>query len=265
MITSIVVLPVVLVATYLGGLPFTLLAGGLALFGLLEFYLLAEGRPEQGSPVIGVPMYIVVVIGFHFQENWLIFGAVIVGCVIVFLWELLRNKGNLRRSVLQSAMTLAGVLYLGFPTGFMISTRALPITGIYWLLVIFALTWGTDTLAYIGGRLWGKRKLAPTISPKKTVEGAIVGIFGGWTPALIVLGLNGLISAGSVFIVAIGPFMAIIGDLFESMMKRWFGVKDSHIRGLDILPGHGGVLDRVDSLVFVTTFVYLTIRLFQLA
>lgn len=261
LVTSALVLPVVLIVTWLGGFPFALLGGAMALVGLIEFYLLASGRYSQGSTIIGVPLFIAIVAGFYLQQDaiWLI--ALIVGTAATLILETLRHPNDFRRSLIQTGMTLFGVFYLAFPTGFLIATRAIPGNGLYWLLWVFALTWGTDTMAYIGGRLWGKRKLAPSISPKKTVEGAIVGIFGGWTPALIILGLNGLISPATLLITAAAPFVAIAGDLIESYMKRWFGAKDSHIRGLDILPGHGGVLDRVDSLVFVTTFVYFGMRL----
>lgn len=261
LVTSALVLPVVLIVTWLGGFPFALLGGAMALVGLIEFYLLASGRYSQGSTIIGVPLFIAIVAGFYLQQDaiWLI--ALIVGTAATLILETLRHPNDFRRSLIQTCMTLFGVFYLAFPTGFLIATRAIPQNGLFWLLWVFALTWGTDTMAYIGGRLWGKRKLAPSISPKKTVEGAIVGIFGGWTPALIILGLNGLISPATLLITAVAPFVAIAGDLIESYMKRWFGAKDSHIRGLDILPGHGGVLDRVDSLVFVTTFVYFGMRL----
>lgn len=261
LITSAVVLPFVLIATWLGGIPFMVLSGAMALVGLIEFYLLASGRYSQGSVIIGVPMFIAIVLAFYLQQDALWLGALIAGAVAALILETIRHPNDFRRSLIQTGMTLFGVFYLAFPTGFLSATRGLPEYGLVWLLWIFALTWGTDTMAYIGGRLWGKRKLAPTISPKKTVEGAIVGIFGAWTPALIILGLNGLISPATLLITAIAPFVAIAGDLIESYMKRWFGAKDSHIRGLDILPGHGGVLDRVDSLVFVTTFVYFGMRL----
>src|SRR5690606_17236083 len=99
--------------------------------------------------------------------------------------------------------------------------------------------WGSDTFAYLGGRFFGKTKLAPVLSPKKTVEGAIIGIFGGIIPATLVLFLGEQLTTGSFLLVCAGPFAAIGGDLFESALKRYFGVKDSHIAGLNIFPGHG--------------------------
>lgn len=262
-ITSVIALPIVLVAVWLGGWPFTLLVLSLALVALVEFYLLAAGRASQGHIPLGVLMVIGVVVAFHLDIDWLWPVSLGVGCAAVFIVEMLRHPNDARRSAIQTGMTLFGVLYIGFSTGFLVATRALP-DGLIWLLVVLALTWGTDTFAYIGGRLWGKTKLAPAISPKKTVEGAIVGFFGGMIPALIILALSSKLTPPALILALIGPPVAIAGDLAESGMKRAFNAKDSHIRGLDLLPGHGGVLDRVDSLILVAAVTYAFIRLFAL-
>jgi phosphatidate cytidylyltransferase len=161
----------------------------------------------------------------------------------------------------RTLITLGSVLYVGFPAAFAIAIRNLP-DGLLWLVVVFCITWGTDMLAYIGGRLWGRTKLAPMISPKKTLEGAIVGVVGGILPAAIVLGLNNKFTVATLVLLALGPLLAILGDLVESWLKRAFQVKDSHLMGFDILPGHGGVLDRVDGLIVVVTFVYVFLLFF---
>jgi phosphatidate cytidylyltransferase len=130
-----------------------------------------------------------------------------------------------------------------------------------WLLLVFCVTWGTDSFAYIGGRLWGKTPLAPKLSPRKTLEGAVVGVIGGIVPSLILLATANLLSAGTIFFVLVAPLVAIAGDLFESGLKRFFEVKDSHIAGFDILPGHGGILDRTDALLLVSMFAYAVFML----
>ncbi|MFS8543566.1 MAG: phosphatidate cytidylyltransferase, partial [Limnochordales bacterium] len=96
----------------------------------------------------------------------------------------------------------------------------------------------------------------PHISPKKTVEGAIVGVIGGIVPATLVLVAADKFTTSAMIPLALGPLLAILGDLVESGLKRLFQVKDSHLTGFDILPGHGGVLDRVDGLILVTVFAY---------
>lgn len=262
-ITALVGGPLVLFAVLAGGIPFALVVLFGALVGVIEFYHLAQNRPSRGSNLVGVPMYLAVVLAFYFREPRLLLAALGVGTAATFLLELIRQH-NLRWSLTQTAMTLAGILYIGFPAGFLISLRALPgeNEGVLWVLLILFVTWGTDSFAYVGGRLWGKTPLAPTLSPKKTREGALVGVIGGVVPALILLTLTHSLSTATLVFIVIGPFVAIVGDLFESALKRFFGIKDSHVPGLDILPGHGGILDRIDALLFVSALAYLVYLLF---
>jgi phosphatidate cytidylyltransferase len=262
-ITAAVVGPLVVIAVLIGGLAFTLVVTVFALVGLLEFYMLARDRPSQGSALVGVPTMLLVVLAFHFGQPAFSLIILALCAVVTFCLEMIRNRADVRRNFLQVGMTLAGVLYLGFPSGFLVGLRGLPNGGL-WILVILCVTWGTDTFAYVGGRLWGKTKLAPKLSPKKTVEGAIVGVIGGIVPALILLAYTDTISAGTLVFVVLGPLVAIFGDLFESALKRFFNVKDSHIDGLDLLPGHGGILDRTDALLLVATFAYFAFMLLGL-
>ena len=123
-VTAMVVLPFVLIAAILGGLPFTLLAGSLACVGVAEFYLLAQNRQVQGSTLVGVPTSAVIMLAFHLQDVTLGIGALIVGMVLTFVLETIRHPNDLRRSLVQVVMTLAGVFYLGIPTGYLIRMRA---------------------------------------------------------------------------------------------------------------------------------------------
>src|SRR4029079_3741020 len=139
---------------------------------------------------------------------------------------------------------VAGFVYALLPALALLWIRERDAHGLYLLIWVFMVTWSTDIGAYFAGRTFGKRKLAPTISPNKTVEGLLGGIasaalFGGaWTIA------TGLGTA----LIVLAPVLAVAaqaGDLFESGMKRRAGVKDSGVW----LPGHGGALDRLDGLV----------------
>lgn len=119
-----------------------------------------------------------------------------------------------------------------------------------WFFVIFAITSGADVFAYLGGSLFGKHKLMPKISPKKTVEGAISGLLGACGLGLLAIYLmfgNELINVKTALILLGIGILAEIGDLFASSIKRSVGIKDYS----NILPGHGGILDRFDSLIFV--------------
>ena len=149
------------------------------------------------------------------------------------------------------------VFYIAFPTAFLISLRNAPQNGLIWLFVVYAITWGTDTFAYVFGKTFGRTKLAPLISPNKTVEGAIGGILAAWIPAFSLLIFTGAFEPKLIPMIVAGPFLAVSGDLFESALKRFFRVKDSYVAGFNVFPGHGGVLDRIDALVWVASWVFL--------
>jgi len=147
-------------------------------------------------------------------------------------------------------------LYLGLPIGAMVALRALRGREVLFLLLLTVMA--SDTGQYYSGRAFGRRLLAPAISPKKTVEGAIGGfVFGAvmlivvgtwWIPSMPV-GLRALLGAAVVM-------LGIAGDLFESMLKRSAGVKDSSA----LIPGHGGVLDRIDALLFAAPIYYVVLK-----
>jgi phosphatidate cytidylyltransferase len=154
------------------------------------------------------------------------------------------------------AVALFPVLYLGVPFGAVVAVRDRWGAGAMFALLFTIIA--SDTAQYYGGRFMGRRLLAPVISPKKTIEGALSGFVAGavvlpafgrlWLPvlppwALAVVGIT-LVAAG------------IVGDLFESLLKRSAGVKDAS----SIIPGHGGVLDRIDSLLFAGPVYYVFLR-----
>lgn len=264
MMTSLILMPLVMVAVVLGGWAFLVVIGVVAAVGVMEFYHLARRRSFQGSTVVGLPATVSVILAFHYDQPAYAALAIAMTAVAAWVLETVRHPRAWQQTLLQTGMTLAGVAYIGLPAAFIVGVRNLP-DGLTWLLVVLALTWGTDSLAYIGGRLWGRKPLAPVISPKKTVEGAVVGYLGGLLVAGVVLLLGGKASWAAAAMIALGPLVAIGGDLLESGLKRVFDVKDSFIPGLNLFPGHGGVLDRVDALICVGTFCYLWIRVFNLA
>ena len=260
LITASVLLPVAILVSFAGGNLFFALILPVMSIGILEFYVMEKDTPTQGSSLTGIPTGIAVVSAFYLQEASLWRAALALCIALTLVLELARHPKQAGRALGQVGTTLCGVLYVAFPAAFMVSIRNAPQDGLIWVFLIFAITWGADTFGYVCGRLFGRKKLAPRISPNKTVEGAVGGILGAWIPAFLLLALTDTLQPILIPLVAVGPFLAVGGDLFESAMKRFFRVKDSYVAGFNVFPGHGGVLDRIDALVWVTSwvFVYLT-------
>jgi phosphatidate cytidylyltransferase len=157
-----------------------------------------------------------------------------------------------------AAAALFPVLYIGLPLGALAATR---LAGRETIVLLAAVIIASDSGQYYSGRAFGRRKLAPGISPKKTVEGAIGGVVIGCA-AMIAGGLSvfpaasvGMLILMSLAVVTLG----IVGDLFESLLKRSAGVKDSS----SLIPGHGGILDRIDSWLFAGPVYYVFVRYLQ--
>ena len=154
-----------------------------------------------------------------------------------------------------------GIVYIGFLTSHLVLIRGLP-DGAAWLVILSAITAGSDSGAYYCGRAFGRKKLSPNVSPKKTVEGAIGGLvvgvaFSAFFAWLLLPVVNWL------FLISVSSLLTgagILGDLTESVMKRGTDTKDSG----RILAGHGGVLDRIDSLLFAGPLLYYLLVLARL-
>jgi phosphatidate cytidylyltransferase len=152
--------------------------------------------------------------------------------------------------------TLFPALYIGLPISALIGIRALGGPRVLFLLMLTVIV--SDTSQYYTGRLFGRRPLAPAVSPKKTVEGAVGGLVFG-TALFAVVGMWWLPGLPIAFRVLLGltlVALGIAGDLFESMLKRSAGVKDSSA----LIPGHGGVLDRIDALLFAAPVYYIVLK-----
>jgi len=156
-----------------------------------------------------------------------------------------------------AAATLFPVLYLGLPLGMVMTIR--DTWGREVLLLVLLVVWVSDTAQFYAGTLLGRHRLAPTISPRKSIEGAVGGFIAG-VAIMMTLGRLWLPAIGVPILAAIGAglvALGIAGDLFESLLKRSANVKDSS----GLIPGHGGVLDRIDALLFVVPAFYLVLTL----
>ena len=160
------------------------------------------------------------------------------------------------RAVPSSLAALFGVVYIGIPFALLAHLRA--VAGWQPALLLVAAVVVSDSLQYYTGRLFGRRPLAPTVSPKKTVEGAIGGVVAAavFMAAAGPFVLSGVSRAGFAGVGTMLALAGICGDLFESQLKRMAGIKDSS----QLIPGHGGVLDRVDALLFAAPVFYVLVR-----
>ena len=175
--------------------------------------------------------------------------------LILFIEQIITGG---KKTIVDIMVTIFGIAYVPFLLVFFTLLRAKQPMGLIYIAYIFTSAWGSDTFAYLIGKKFGKHKLTP-ISPKKTVEGAIGGIVGALLFSLIyTIGMNNLmnLSINYLHIAIITIVLAIIGeigDLAASGIKRYCGIKDFS----DLLPGHGGMLDRIDSLLLITPFAYI--------
>ena len=224
------------------------LAGALALF---EFYRLCFSDRSQSWLIgIGLIGFAAVILGAHWP-NIIVPSllATLIGIISVPLF----SRAPLEQSLKDGAMTLFGVLYLGLTLGPLSMTRLLP-QGEWLIFFLLLVTWASDTGAYYIGTLYGRHRLAPTISPKKSYEGLVGGLIGAIIAAYIIRWWF-LTELSGLDCLVLGTLLTITGlwgDLTESAMKRSVGLKDSG----GILPGHGGMLDRLDSLLFTAPAFY---------
>ncbi len=196
-----------------------------------------------GAPLI---LFIVYSGGALFTALLAVIG---VGGLLEFRRMVVRHPGTAR-------MTAFGILYIGLPLCLAVWLRALP-EGLFWTACLLLTNWMTDTAAYFGGRLFGRRPLAPRISPNKTLEGALTGWIAGALVGLLVLLVGSHLSARTVLFPILVALAVILGDLFESALKRHYAIKDAS----QIIPGHGGILDRIDGTLFalLVAAVYLLV------
>jgi len=189
--------------------------------------------------------------------------ALTVSVLVAMAWHLLEYENGCDQAGTDFAVTTAGIVYLGWIGAYLIDLRGLP-NGLWWLLLVLPAVWLSDTAAYFVGRQFGRHPLSPRLSPKKTWEGYWAGVIAGTLGTLGLSLLWHLLGGPAVLwwkALALGAALSVLatlGDLGESMLKRQAGVKDSS----NIIPGHGGVLDRIDSWLWGAALGYLLITWF---
>ena len=254
-VSAAVLIPIVALVVYFGdwALLVTMLFVGLAATYEYITMLRTKGNP---SYFVAMAFAALLIADGHWSNLGIARWAMLAFPLAALAIEVFH--GNRPGSANDWALTIAGAVYIGYAVSFFLRLRASE-QGLYWIIVALLGTWICDTGAYFVGSTIGKRKLCPKISPKKTWEGAIGGLVSG-VLAVVLLSwwlLDLAIGWGLLLGVAV-VLAATFGDLAESVIKRQVGIKDSG----KLIPGHGGMLDRVDSLLFVVPIVYAVARLY---
>lgn len=250
-LSAVVLVPVVFAVIWFGDPWFTLALGVVALLGVLEFYQMLASAGKPPLVVFGSLWTILFIAGAHCPSPHVL-PLLFAGAVILPLMWLV-TRPDVEKGLERWLGTLGGILYVGWLLSYFVPLWNIG-QGRDWVLLVVFATFATDTTAYFVGRWRGRHPLAPAISPKKSIEGAVAGFLGGVTATVvlaIILRLDGNLWQTVLLGCLIGV-VSQVGDLAESLLKRSTGVKDaSHL-----IPGHGGVLDRLDSLLFTVVVVY---------
>jgi len=265
-LTALVALPVLLYTVWSASpYPFVILTALAVILALREIYALAARVDCQPVQAFGYAAAILVIGCFVLDRPaWI--AAVIAALTILSLAGALSRPEQMDRSLAAAAATVFGVIYVALLAGFLAGVRMTPdaaaVTHLASKLItlFLAMVMFTDTGAYYTGRAIGRHKLAPRISPGKTVEGSVGGFISGIAagPLCRLIFFPQLPLVDSMLLGASIGILGQVGDLAESMLKRGSGVKDSG----GLLPGHGGMLDRLDSILFCAPLIYYYSRFF---
>jgi phosphatidate cytidylyltransferase len=256
--SAVVLFPLAVWLTILGGLPFALLAGAAGAVAASELVLMfaALGVGEAFGILIAGAIPLMAAFGESgdLLPGWS--GLALACATVVLLSVFLFRRGPLEAIPRSIAIVALAWLYCGLLLASLVGLRLR--FGVAWVILAFVVTWANDTFAYFAGHAFGKHKLYERISPKKTWEGFAGGAVGSVVGALVTrwllpsLGVE--LPVGTAVVLGLGgAVLGPLGDLAESMVKRAAGVKDSG----KIIPGHGGLLDRIDALLFVSPWVYV--------
>jgi phosphatidate cytidylyltransferase len=250
-----VALPIVLGAVYLGGWWLFAVVTLAAAAALHEFWLLA--RPLSPLSPAGYVGGMLALVGAQLGDAAWMIGGAMTALVLAFA---LKGISEARQAATASiSATVMGAIWIGCGLAFTLLIRDLPEHGRLAAFAVLLAVWAGDTLAYVGGRLIGRHRMAPTTSPGKTWEGFFFGTAATIFVAFIAFYDQGFLTIGeSIALGAVLAVMAPLGDLFESMLKRDMQVKDTG----RLLGGHGGMLDRIDAVLFAAPAAYFCILAF---
>ncbi len=261
--TGVVFIPAFAWVTLAGGYWFLGFVGLVILIGMLEFYRMMREKGMHPYRGIGVVSGLTLATYMYFRSG--LYGNFFLTFVVIAIMGLELTRRDNRMAVYHVSTTVFGVVYVGYLASHLILLRELPLQigrdyrlGASFVFLVFTVTWAADTGAYAVGSLFGRRPLLPRVSEKKTWEGAVGGVaFGalaGWVASRTFAGY--LAPWQGPALGALAAVVGLLGDLFESLLKRDAELKDTS----RVIPGHGGVLDRFDSLLFTAPLIYYLLK-----
>ena len=256
-LSALILTPIVIGVIWIGGWPFYILLTLAFCVAASEFIQLMRRSNFRPSLFFSITLILILSLNTLYPQTNLLQPAVAFILISSLTWQLTHRQGT---HTVDWALALIGGLYLGTASAHLILTRQLP-QGERWLLLILTGTWLADTGAFFIGSICGRHKMTPSLSPKKSWEGLIGGAIFGMALNPIVAAAFGLPAIHGAALGLIGALIGTLGDLSISMIKRQVGAKDSG----NLIPGHGGVLDRLDSMMFTVIVGYYYIVWIALA
>jgi len=254
-LTIVIAIPLIIFIIFWGNFPLFIVITLLAGFGLNELYSMARKRGFEPSFILGFILTSYFIFSTIYDLYNLKYDKNIIIIFVIILFFIIQIfKKDYSRLLPNISISIFGSIYLGYLFSFILKIKYLP-NGNYYLLSLLFITWINDTAAYLIGTKFGKNRIFPRISPKKSIEGSIGGIIFSTISVFMLKNWLSLTFTRLIFLGLVIAIMAQLGDLFESMLKRGSEVKDSG----NLIPGHGGILDCLDSLLFTAPVFYFYI------
>jgi phosphatidate cytidylyltransferase len=257
-LTAAILAAAALISLALAKAAFAVVAGAVVLLGQAELYSTMQRKGHQPATALGLVIGGFTLAGAYLKGEAAMAFFMVLGVMLSFLWYMAAAPKAREGAIRNIASTMLGVLYVPFLAGFIMIILAQAQSGRALMLAVLGLTFIYDISAFLFGSFWGSRALAPTISPKKSWEGLFGATVVTFALSVAILpSIDPLTLGRAVGLALVVAVFAPLGDLAESALKRDLGVKDMG----SLLPGHGGVLDRIDSLLFVAPAAFYFLRL----